>query len=120
MGRNLKEDLIDNVATFIYTLPKFLNGDYTVIIMKKSIFLMLMLLSCTVVAEGAYTFKAYNGDITFDHVNHRRNFTCGDCHNGPPRFIELDHDSAHKLCLGCHRKLGVGPLQHCSDCHKRD
>ncbi|ACM20323.2 cytochrome c, 3 heme-binding sites [Geotalea daltonii FRC-32] len=88
--------------------------------MKKSIFLMLMLLSCAVVAESAYTFKAYNGDITFDHVNHRRNFTCGDCHNGPPRFIELDHDSAHKLCLGCHRKLGVGPLQHCSDCHKRD
>ncbi|ABQ25504.1 hypothetical protein [Geotalea uraniireducens] len=87
--------------------------------MKKTILLLLIILSYAFVAQAAYVFKAYNGDVTFNHIEHRRNFTCGDCHNGPPRFIELDHDSAHKLCLGCHKKLGAGPLRHCGDCHKQ-
>jgi hypothetical protein len=86
--------------------------------MKKSVLMLFMLLSCAFVAEAAYTFKAYNGDVNFDHVGHRKNFTCGDCHDGPPKFIALNHDSAHKLCLGCHKKLGAGPLRHCGDCHK--
>ena len=86
--------------------------------MKKTMVMMIMVLACAAAAEAAYTFKAYNGDVTFDHVGHRKNFTCSDCHNGPPKFIELDHDSAHKLCLGCHKKMGMGPLRHCSDCHK--
>lgn len=87
--------------------------------MKKTILLLLIILSYAFVANADYVFKAYNGDVTFNHINHRKKFTCGDCHNGPPRFIELDHDSAHKLCLGCHKKLGVGPLRHCGDCHKQ-
>jgi hypothetical protein len=67
---------------------------------------------------NAINLKAYNGNIEFDHMGHRKNFACTDCHEGPPRHFEMTKESAHKLCLGCHKKVGAGPLVHCSDCHK--
>jgi hypothetical protein len=80
-----------------------------------SILLILLLLPLLAMA---FTYPAYNGEVEFDHVWHRKNFVCGDCHDGPPRKMNLEHDSAHKFCMGCHRKLYSGPLQHCNDCHK--
>jgi len=67
---------------------------------------------------SAINLKAYNGNIEFDHMGHRKNFACTDCHEGPPRHFEMTKESAHKLCLGCHKKVGAGPLVHCSECHK--
>lgn len=68
----------------------------------------------------AYTFEAYNGNVTFDHRLHREKLQlkCSECHDGPPRHFELDKAGAHKLCIGCHKKLAKGPAAHCADCHK--
>lgn len=81
-----------------------------------SVSIVLLLLS----AAGAFAMKftAYNGDVYFDHRMHRLLYDCKDCHDGPPQHFELDHQSGHKLCIGCHKKVQAGPAKHCSDCHK--
>jgi predicted CXXCH cytochrome family protein len=67
----------------------------------------------------AKIFKAYNGDIEFDHSKHMGLYPCSQCHEGAPRPFEggLDKAKAHKLCIGCHKKEGAGPTNRCSHCH---
>lgn len=80
---------------------------------------LLLLLGLTTIAS-ANVIKAYNGNIPFDHKMHRSMFKCSDCHEGAPRYFELNKQSGHKLCIGCHKKQGAGPSVNCSGCHKQD
>lgn len=83
--------------------------------------LITVILTCLVILPAnaiAMKFAAYNGDVYFDHRMHRLIYECKSCHAGPPQHFELDHESGHKLCIGCHRKEKKGPSVHCSDCHK--
>lgn len=86
--------------------------------MYKILVTFLLLLTSSI--ADAVIINAYNGNIKFDHKMHRSIFKCSECHDGPPRYIELNKQKAHKLCLGCHKREKRGPLQHCSDCHKLD
>ena len=58
------------------------------------------------------------GDVIFDHGAHTgRREKCQSCHGeGPARKVELDKQSAHTLCVGCHLKLRAGP-KACGECH---
>ena len=72
-------------------------------------------------AAGAAILKAYNGDVTFDHGLHMKSFECKECHEGGVTGkMGLNKEKAHKICLGCHKKVGAGPLKHCAECHKMD
>lgn len=84
--------------------------------MKQGIFFLLILLVSVAAAE-AKVFKAYNGDVDFNHSKHMGLYPCKDCHEGPPRNFGLDKQKAHKLCIGCHTKEGAGPTRRCSGCH---
>jgi hypothetical protein len=62
---------------------------------------------------------AKNGDITFSHARHAGMVECRTCHGeGVPGAIELDRDSGHQLCRGCHEEQGAGPVK-CAECHAR-
>lgn len=62
--------------------------------------------------------KAKNGNVTFNHKSHAK-VDCKTCHTkGEPGKMELDKDSAHKLCMGCHKEKGAGPTK-CGECHKK-
>lgn len=80
---------------------------------------ILMIILAASTAWGA-VIKAYNGNVPFDHKMHRSLFKCSECHEGSPRYLELDKQSAHKLCIGCHKREKRGPSVHCSDCHRQD
>lgn len=84
--------------------------------MKLGIYSFLFSLLLFSAAE-AKVFKAYNGDVDFNHSKHMGLYPCKDCHEGPPRSFGLDKQSAHKLCIGCHKKEGAGPTNRCSQCH---
>ncbi|WP_305046908.1 cytochrome c3 family protein [Geoalkalibacter sp.] len=63
-------------------------------------------------------YEARNGKVTFDHAVHAKAADCAACHAVmPPAKIELDKDSAHQLCTGCHKEMGVP--SSCTDCHKK-
>jgi Cytochrome c7 and related cytochrome c len=87
--------------------------------MKKYI-IAAVLVICAASVGSANTIRAYNGNIPFDHKAHRSMFKCADCHDGAPRYFELNKQSGHKLCIGCHKKQGAGPAVNCSGCHKQD
>lgn len=78
-----------------------------------SILVSLLLFS----AAQAKIFKAYNGDVDFNHSKHMGLYPCTECHEGPPRQFGIDKQKAHKLCIGCHTKEGAGPTRHCGQCH---
>lgn len=60
-----------------------------------------------------------NGDITLPHQAHTQITDCKTCHGDKgPGKIDLDRDSGHKLCLGCHKEQGAGPTS-CSGCHRK-
>ncbi|NJD90287.1 MAG: hypothetical protein FIA91_02025 [Geobacter sp.] len=86
--------------------------------MKQLIYVVLCSIMLTSLAQ-AKVFKAYNGDIDFNHSKHMGLFPCTECHEGPPRPFPggLDKQKAHKLCIGCHTKEGAGPTRHCAQCH---
>ena len=84
--------------------------------MKRIIYPVLATLMLFSLAE-AKVFKAYNGDVDFNHSKHMGLYPCAECHEGPPRPFGIDKAKAHKLCIGCHTKEGVGPTRHCSGCH---
>lgn len=70
-------------------------------------------------AHGPETvvLTAKNGDVTFYHAKHAARVDCKICHGpGTPVAIDLDRDSAHKLCRGCHEEQGAGPVK-CAECH---
>ncbi len=71
------------------------------------------------VAAETVTLEAKNGNVTFSHREHGQMFGCDACHTGEtPTLLELDMNSAHKLCRGCHEDQGAGPTK-CADCHKK-
>jgi cytochrome c553 len=82
----------------------------------KTMLLLLTLLTTISLAE-AKVFKAYNGDIDFNHSKHMGLYPCAECHDGPARAFGIDKAKGHKLCIGCHKKEGVGPTNRCSGCH---
>jgi predicted CXXCH cytochrome family protein len=46
-------------------------------------------------------------------------FGCDACHTGEtPTLLELDMNSGHTLCRGCHEEKGIGPTK-CAGCHKK-
>ena len=85
--------------------------------MKRLLSAAALILALAPIAEGKI-FKAYNGDVDFDHSMHMGMFECKNCHEGAPRpFPVMNKAVAHKLCIGCHTKQGAGPVRHCSKCH---
>lgn len=84
--------------------------------MKRIIYPALAMLMLHTVAD-AKVFKAYNGDVDFNHSKHMGMYPCTECHEGPPRPFGINKEKAHKLCIGCHTKEGAGPTRHCSQCH---
>lgn len=84
--------------------------------MKYGLYALLLATMIFSNAE-AKVFKAYNGDIDFNHSKHMGMYPCKDCHEGPPRQFGIDKQKGHKLCIGCHTKEGAGPTRHCSQCH---
>ena len=72
------------------------------------------------VAADVVKYEAKNGTVTFNHKAHQEklNKDCSKCHAGTPAKIELDKDSAHKLCKGCHETAKAGPTK-CNECHKK-
>ena len=70
-------------------------------------------------APATVTLQAKNGNVTFNHKAHSERTDCKTCHtSGEPGKMELNKDSAHKLCKGCHQEKGAGPTK-CGDCHKK-
>jgi predicted CXXCH cytochrome family protein len=84
--------------------------------MKKIIY-SLLLTTLAFSAAEAKVFKAYNGDVEFNHSKHMGLYPCSECHEGAPRPFGINKEKAHKLCIGCHTKEGSGPVRHCSQCH---
>jgi hypothetical protein len=84
--------------------------------MKKLVLAGALILALAPLAEGKI-LKAYNGDVDFDHSKHMGMFECKSCHDGPPKPFGINKEIAHKLCIGCHKKEGAGPVRHCSECH---
>ncbi len=84
--------------------------------MKRLVYALLLTTLIYSMAE-AKIFKAYNGDVDFNHSKHMGLYPCTECHEGPPRQFGINKEKAHKLCLGCHKKEGAGPLRHCGECH---
>ncbi|MBE0504367.1 MAG: cytochrome c3 family protein [Desulfuromonadales bacterium] len=70
-------------------------------------------------APATVTYKATNGNVSFDHQQHAANHACSSCHStGAPAKIVLGKDKAHQLCKGCHQEKAAGPTQ-CTGCHKK-
>lgn len=80
--------------------------------------LFCIVISFWAAVAQAVVFPAFNGDVEFDHRLHKSQLQCKECHPEGPKHMELDKASAHKLCIGCHKKMAKGPSVHCSDCHK--
>lgn len=60
-----------------------------------------------------------NGDVSFPHQAHQQLTDCKTCHGDKtPGKVDLNRDSGHKLCLGCHKEQGAGPTS-CTGCHKK-
>lgn len=85
--------------------------------MLKKIIVLLSLLG-SAVGASAFTYEAHNGNVPFDHRFHRQKFSCKECHNGQPSHMEFQRESAHTFCIGCHKRKGAGPIEHCAGCHK--
>ncbi|MDO9080265.1 MAG: cytochrome C [Desulfuromonadales bacterium] len=70
-------------------------------------------------APPTVTYKATNGNVSFNHQQHAANHVCTSCHPaGTPAKIVLGKDKAHQLCKECHQQQGAGPTQ-CTGCHKK-
>lgn len=89
---------------------------------KLLITALLVAFASTPVFAGApdsVTLEAKNGNVTFSHKGHSEKMECAACHGaGEPAKLELDKDSAHKLCTGCHKEKAAGPTK-CGECHKK-
>lgn len=72
------------------------------------------------VAADVVKYDAKNGAVTFNHKAHQEllNKECAKCHEGTPAKIEINKDTAHKLCKGCHETSKMGPTK-CNECHKK-
>lgn len=66
-----------------------------------------------------YKYEAKNGAVIFNHKAHSdRLKDCAKCHAGTPGKLDLNKDSAHKMCKGCHEVAKAGPTK-CNECHKK-
>lgn len=58
------------------------------------------------------------GNVTLSHAEHGKLYGCAPCHgDAVPGAFELEKDTAHATCKGCHKEQG-GPTK-CSGCHKK-
>jgi opacity protein-like surface antigen len=81
--------------------------------------LLVTLAAPSALATDIVTFKAKNGNVTFNHGKHSEQFACKACHEKtPPGKMALSKETAHKLCQGCHQTKGRGPTQ-CGQCHRK-
>lgn len=72
-------------------------------------------------AADVMTFKAKNGDVTFNHKKHQEALKdCKACHAKPEggKIEGFGKDIAHKTCKGCHEEKKMGPTK-CGECHKK-
>ena len=64
------------------------------------------------------TLEAKNGNVTMQHKTHAA-VKCDVCHGAAaPAKVDLTKDTAHALCIECHKKEAKGP-QKCAECHKK-
>jgi predicted CXXCH cytochrome family protein len=65
------------------------------------------------------TLNAKPGNVTFNHKTHAAQ-KCETCHATPAggKIEGFNKDSAHKLCVECHKTQAKGPAK-CADCHKK-
>ncbi|MEA2063910.1 MAG: cytochrome c3 family protein [Gemmatimonadota bacterium] len=84
--------------------------------------------------EEKYIFQTeYKGgtQIVFDHEMHAEGYglecvechhleSCRHCHGKKPEQADIERSmvAIHKVCLGCHHEMEVGP-QKCEECHKQ-
>ena len=72
-------------------------------------------------AQGpdSVTLEAKNGNVTFNHKAHLALAECAACHGeGTPGKVDYDWDTAHMICMDCHKEKGAGPVR-CGECHKK-
>jgi predicted CXXCH cytochrome family protein len=84
-------------------------------------FLMAATASMAAPPPETVVLKAKDGNVTFNHKAHQKQ-GCKNCHEGgKPGKIELTKDSAHKLCIDCHKEKAKGPADEkkCDGCHKK-
>lgn len=75
--------------------------------------------SSALAADEIVTMKAKNGDVKFNHTKHKASGDCKVCHGDKaPGKLDLDKDTAHKVCKGCHETKKAGPTK-CGECHKK-
>jgi predicted CXXCH cytochrome family protein len=83
--------------------------------------LALLLAACQPAADAPTapaTLQAKNGNVTFQHSTHAA-VKCDVCHGAAaPAKVDLTKDSAHALCVECHKKEAKGPAK-CAECHKK-
>ncbi len=85
--------------------------------MIHSLLFIFLTASLSILPETV-TLKAKNGWVTFDHYAHSERMKCSLCHGEEdPGKLDLDKDTAHTLCAGCHKEKGAGPIR-CGECHK--
>ncbi len=88
--------------------------------MKKLLVVCLLVAFAVAPALAAdvVTFKAKNGNVTFNHKAHGEKLGCDACHEGTPAKIEINKQTAHKkLCKSCHKAKGISTS--CKTCHKK-
>jgi len=60
-------------------------------------------------------------DACHHHGPKRENPKCGTCHGAPQDFQRLAKprlvSAYHRMCIGCHRSMGIGPVT-CNECHE--
>ena len=64
--------------------------------------------------------KNKKGKVTLPHRAHGKMLGCVVCHGDQkPGAMELGMAKGHKLCKGCHRDKGKGPVSKCNGCHEK-
>ena len=92
----------------------------------KRVLVIMMLLAFVAASTAAFAMPETvtytgKGTVTFNHKAHGKKLGCKACHEGAPKKIEITgKDTAHGLCLACHKKMkDEGAPTKCNDCHKK-
>lgn len=77
----------------------------------------VIVLSQEATAQDEIVLEASYGNVTLPHAMHAEAYDCSTCHGeSTPTAFELDKETAHKVCKGCHKDEGAGPTG-CKGCH---
>jgi len=62
-----------------------------------------------------------NCDSCHHHGPEKEKPACSTCHGAPHDFVKLTKprlvSAYHRMCMGCHRSMGIGPVT-CTKCHE--